>query len=375
MDEETDGRFFITWQLWQQMTFVLAMGIVAVFLAGLVKLWWNTRLMKKQAILDEEKKARLEEMRRTGLPLKRGNEIPFGIRAIQSGVQVQGIWISRPVSPTETASAKLAPSVTMINLDPEKATEYSDGPKPGALAMCREDQQTPDRTPLGGLGDGHPVESRVPYLVAKPSRPSPHRGVLNEDTLRRLDGHPHTKPTFETYAPTSSPRNPRLPSQRSSVSSSGESLDSQPRSPRSVSGRSYTSSRSSRLYTSRSTQDSRAGYHTAMSRNWPEEPGDPFDAPSTARTPSGVSALSRGDHGVRQHQELLVPQPTFGPGDLHVNRATRRVNEGFEVLPAGTFGVLHEVDGAVSSERPPNRLRKKSNGHSREEESTFNQAV
>ena len=63
---------------------------MAVFLAGLVKLWWITRLLKKQEVLDEEKKARVEEMRRTGLPPKRANDIPFGIRAIQSGVEVPG---------------------------------------------------------------------------------------------------------------------------------------------------------------------------------------------------------------------------------------------------------------------------------------------
>jgi len=85
------------------------MSIMAVFLAGLVKLWWNNRLMKKQTILDEEKRARVEEMRRTGLPLKRTNEIPFGVRALQRGVEVDGIWISRPVSPNETTTTKVTP--------------------------------------------------------------------------------------------------------------------------------------------------------------------------------------------------------------------------------------------------------------------------
>lgn len=341
------------------------MGILAVFLAGLVKLWWNTRLMKKQAILDEEKKARLEEMRRTGLPLKRANEIPFGIRAIQSGVQVQGIWISRPVSPTETASARNVPSVTVVNLDNEKAIEYRDN-QTRAPPTTQLGQTGLSNTQTDDPNESQSVESRLPYAVAQPKRPTPHAtDALNETTLRELEVESQPKPVYETYVPTSAPRKP---SQRSSVSLSGESLDSQPRSARSVSGRSYASSHSSRLYTARSIQDNRTGYHTSMSHHWKEEAGDPFGTPSPARTPSGFSALSRADPGVPHQRELLSPEPTFGPGDLHVNRTTRRVNAGFEVLPAGTFGVLHEVHGTVPPEKSQKRLRKKSNSYIREED-------
>lgn len=42
-------------------------------------------------------------------------------------------------------------------------------------------------------------------------------------------------------------------------------------------------------------------------------------------------------------KELPAPEPTFGPGDSHVNKASRKVNQGFEVLPAGTFETGHEL--------------------------------
>jgi hypothetical protein len=43
---------------------------------------------------------------------------------------------------------------------------------------------------------------------------------------------------------------------------------------------------------------------------------------------------------------VLIPEPTFGPGDLHLNRTSRKVNNGFEILPAGTFGALHDLGTA-----------------------------
>lgn len=68
---------------------------------------------------------------------------------------------------------------------------------------------------------------------------------------------------------------------------------------------------------------------------------DPYDTP--ARTPSGLTAFSQGEtHGhmpASQELPLPMPDPTFGPGDLHVGKSTRGVNNGFEVLPAGTLGL------------------------------------
>ncbi|KAK3362905.1 hypothetical protein B0T25DRAFT_23052 [Lasiosphaeria hispida] len=393
------GIFFLSWALWQQMTFALALGIIVVFCAGLVKLWWNNRLMKKQEILDEEKRARTEEMRRTGLPLKRTNEIPFGVRAIQNGVEVDGIWISRPTSQHETTATEQAASVTIVNIDPEKMIS---GEKTILVSTVNLEPAPPKNSPPSGSifqrlsdtgvvdGGGLSPDPPISKFMSKAKRKS-HRGtgVLNEDTLRRLEGQSQQNQAYDTYMPTSAPRNPRQTSQRSSASSSGESMESQPRSTRTASGRSYTSSRSSRLYMARNIHENRTGYST-VPHEWAEkEHRDPFETP--ARTPSGFSALSQTaseNHAVQpQNPELLSPEPTFGPGDLHINRSTRRVNAGFEVLPAGTFGVLHDFDisGSASNadkdeisghkNRPQlaNKLRKKSTGQLQEEVQTYGQ--
>ena len=337
------------------------MGIVAVFCAGLVKLWWNNRLMRKQEILDEEKRARYTEMRRSGISAKRTNEIPFGVRALQSGIEVDGIWISRPATPNEIAAAKLASSTTLGSLDPDaqkKGKYTAEDPKAVLVTTVNLERAPPKQSPSDGsifqrLTDAESMESTpagtppVSHFASQHKKQS-LRGpsILNEDTLRRLEGQAaQSKPAYDTYVPTSAPRNPRRPSQRSSASSSGESMDSQPtRSARSASGRSYTSSRSSRLYMARSNMhDTRAAYN-AVPHTWTAErehrDRDPYDTP--ARTPSGLPAFSQSEpHGPIPSQELPLPMPdpTFGPGDLHVNRSTRRVNNGFEVLPAGTFGL------------------------------------
>lgn len=375
--------FFLSWDLWQQMTFVLAMGIVAVFLAGLVKLWWNSRLMKKQLIVDEEKRARVEEMRRAGLPLKRTNDIPFGVRALQRGVEVDGIWISRPVSPNGTATTKVAPSVTVINLDGDKVVEDSSSDSKPVPISTTATESSPKNSPRLGHVYSTADDSRPAQARSEPESRIPRAdGGLNEDTLRKLEGSPFHRPAYDTYAPTAAPH----PRHQSSLSSSGES--SPPQSVRSASGRSHASSRSSRLYMGKNMHEARIGYSTVYRQS--DDYRDVVNGVVPART-QGINTFPNGPTAdPNGNTNMLAPEPSFGPGDLHYNRKARRVNGGFEVLPAGTFGVLYEhpgptggsdadiddnLDHSVRPMRPSNKLRKKSNGQLQEESLAYDDTI
>jgi hypothetical protein len=387
------------------------MAIVAVFCAGLGKLWWNNRLMKKQEVLDEEKRARVEEMRKTGLPIRRANPVPFGVRAIQSGVEVDGIWISRPASLNELGE-KLASSTTLAGRDSDshkKGRDYSGDEKSVVVTTTSLDRPGPKQSPSAAsifqkLTDTDSVESgqssapAVSQFAYKAKRHSSRHppGTLNEDTLRRLEGQSPTKPHYETYIPTTRRSHPRHLSQQSSASSSADSVDSQPPSVKSASGRSYTSSHSSRLYmaaaatatTARnpqtyayapppsSTGRTAGGYDPSAPRRWSERDRekdggsrdrDPFET-SRARTPSGFSLLSQAE--MMTGMMAAPPEPTFGPGDLHFNTSARRVNDGFEVLPAGTFRAPGMVEGGELGGRGSRAGRKlrKSGGQFETEE-------
>lgn len=80
------------------MTKVLGCAITLTFLAGLCKLWYMRRFVRKHEIIDEEKKVRINEMRQSGIsiaPKKEGADIPFGVRALENGVLVEGIYTER----------------------------------------------------------------------------------------------------------------------------------------------------------------------------------------------------------------------------------------------------------------------------------------
>jgi len=80
---------------------VLGIAIMTVFAIGYGKLLWRNRLVRTQELVDEEKRMRIQELRKSGqiVESRTSHDIPFGVRAIQSGIQVDGIWISTSTTP------------------------------------------------------------------------------------------------------------------------------------------------------------------------------------------------------------------------------------------------------------------------------------
>ncbi|XP_014555372.1 hypothetical protein COCVIDRAFT_38872 [Bipolaris victoriae FI3] len=106
-----DGVFFTSWELWQKMTFVLACGIVLTIFIGFIKLSFDKRKLRKYSKVDKGKRAQSPEMLEaqpvTQVTEDPKDEIPFGIRAIQSGIEVDGVWISRSNTPVGSSRASI----------------------------------------------------------------------------------------------------------------------------------------------------------------------------------------------------------------------------------------------------------------------------
>ncbi|KAL0936517.1 uncharacterized protein CTRU02_208732 [Colletotrichum truncatum] len=172
-------RVFVDWELWQQMTFVLACCIGIVFIIGFVKLWWTNRLMARLEIIDAEKRAHVSEMESTGLPPQRKqSEIPFGVRAIQSGVEVDGIWISRPATPASESPPNSARA------------------KGKYVSMAPVSPTSPNPDPFSS-----PTSSRGSY-APQTYRPKSmaQRNIGQADALRRLEGDGDAA-AYQTYQP------------------------------------------------------------------------------------------------------------------------------------------------------------------------------
>ncbi|KAI1336437.1 hypothetical protein F5Y15DRAFT_207374 [Xylariaceae sp. FL0016] len=321
--------FFVNWELWQQMTFVLAGAIVLVFCAGLVKLWWMQRFLRKHTILDEEKRARQQEMKRSGLPLGRKVDIPFGVRAIQSGVQVDGIWISRPGTPVEPESPRRASSTTLeVAVDP-KGKENARAPSATSLNATTKAAQalvTPKASPTESVferSSQSEASTEVEHNAqTQHQRPRGSGGRLTNITsnetldihgLSQLEGA-FSRRQYETYQPATN-----FPSVHSSISSRNRTAVD------------HSSSSSDE-------DNSRPVVHYVPRR--------PDHNP---RASSGLSLASNRPTPVR----------TYTSGDVHVNTSTRKVNSGFEVLPAGTFSRSNsdaDVSNATRSGRSRSRL-------------------
>ncbi|KAI0542890.1 hypothetical protein GGR58DRAFT_1162 [Xylaria digitata] len=357
-------QFFSNWELWEQLTFVLAAGIVSVFLIGWVKLWWMQRLLKKHALLDEEKRARQMELRKSGLPARRRADIPFGVRAIQSGIEVEGIWISRPVTPIETQTSSKASSTTLdidSELRPEGKGKAVLGSSLIPTATVTEVEPIPRPSPRLSPAGSY-LDQSIRQDIGGASTPGPQTAYLQlyhsqrptndyAHVARHLRSTPQpegmaARHHIETYIPTSSsssmnsslsPRT-RPVMDRTSISSEEGLAFSSPRYPADVRGKSSTHYRSpfedSESPPSAGPSRTQGKY---CSRVRAETRGDPFESPETDRTSSfGRQSAPRSSLASR-------PTPVRTYTDQHENVSSRVVNAGFEVLPAGTFGrPLHD---------------------------------
>ncbi|RDA91735.1 hypothetical protein CP533_4750 [Ophiocordyceps camponoti-saundersi (nom. inval.)] len=144
--------FFIGWELWQDMTFVLACCIVLVFVVGVFKLWWTNRQLRKHEVIEEERRARLAEMRHCGIDRMHRDAIPFGVRALESGVEVEGIWISRSNTPVHEQPGGKGKEKMVAVSSPLSDARLSDDKPPDDLRRSSRPRRSRNSTqPQSGL--------------------------------------------------------------------------------------------------------------------------------------------------------------------------------------------------------------------------------
>jgi hypothetical protein len=125
--------------------------------------------MRRLEVIDEEKRARTSVMSHCGIEALRRPEIPFGIRALQNGIQVEGIWISRPNTPeSRHTTLPVTPVARSVNTPNGKGKmtdlSYSNSPR---IRPAFKSPRT-DYTPLLDLS------CRVPSTMPAESPQSRH---------------------------------------------------------------------------------------------------------------------------------------------------------------------------------------------------------
>jgi hypothetical protein len=281
-------------------------------------------------------------MRNSGLPVGRKLDIPFGVRAIQSGIEVDGIWISRPGTPIDSESPVTAATPLVTGGIEYKGKERATGMQGGVRSQAFEVQPTPSQTPLASPTpsvierynptDGtHAAPTHNQQQTYRP-RHAPQR----PSDLAMNSATPARGQNLETYVPTTSYTMDQSSHQRSPVDQHHSHpvvrhhvrSFSQPR----RGSNEYKDSESS----SPIDYQPRGGYASVGGR---ETRGNPFESGESDRAPSRDShiAAHRQNQSYGSTDSQITPPTRSYSGDTHANTSSRRVNAGFEVLPAGTF--------------------------------------
>lgn len=150
-------------------------------------------------------------MSHCGLDVDRPPEIPFGVRAIQSGIEVEGIWISRPNTPEHSrvdsstamsgeCTKSMGGTETLTGLDSTNATE---------LRPISDNRRSHQQL----------IDTSSSSVAAPPRWPSDMR----REALERLDSRDSSSTSFVVHAhvPTGIPKAHR----QSDTSAASTSMD------------------------------------------------------------------------------------------------------------------------------------------------------
>lgn len=403
---------------------ILGLAILTVFCLGYGKVVWRNRIVQRQEILDEEKRLRIQELRSSGqiIESRKSQDVPFGVKAIESGIQVDGIWISKSNSPVpsefklghlhgepdtvEASDSNTNPNGTQSTETSQQPTRPTSRGRP--LFRAKDSAGLPqERSPIfDDLSDLRgSAGSRVSFKPRKSSHlryGSYGETHYDETTLDQLEGN--TTPKRKVLSHKSRASRQIEPEADASAAdneqSSGTSSDSDatlssklisPEYPKHQSTPSQHPTQRigsvgtqilSDLPSSKATrfsfpiQNSSAEYISVPLGSPENESLNPFASSyhssmegSPLSSPATELFVKSKDHTRSPRQSQNRTPPSFVPGELHMNKSVRKVNSGFEVLPAGTFGVpttvgSHDSDrggqqGSPDESRRQSKLQKK----------------
>ena len=156
---------------------------------GLVVRFYNIwRLRKYEALAEVSVRHRQALEHHPSVTARRDAEVPFGIRAIQSGIQVDGVWISGSNTPIQSGFNSRAPSM-MLDTDPSNNSH----PPERAAAM-------PSNPRLEIPQPAHRQSTQGRSSTASRDSTAPHgRSSQMERSSNRLstDYLPRGRPTYQ----------------------------------------------------------------------------------------------------------------------------------------------------------------------------------
>ena len=150
---------------------------------------WRLRKYTKIAAVKAQHRQAIEQ--RPSVRARKGREVPFGVRAIESGIEVDGVWISRSNTPNASATGSPAPSI-MLETDSARHVQY---PERAPMTSTQRSLEVP--RPV----HGHPVsgQSRNPAPSrnsgARQDQYNEHERVPRSSTAS--DNVPHARPTYQ----------------------------------------------------------------------------------------------------------------------------------------------------------------------------------
>ncbi|KAL8766342.1 MAG: hypothetical protein Q9209_006869 [Squamulea sp. 1 TL-2023] len=178
----------------------MGVSIVLVLLAGMLKVAHNHWKLRKYTRLAKTRAAQREngiEHAPTVGRRKKGNDVPFGVRAIESGIEVDGVWISRSNTPGNSIPGSPALSATKETPTPVHTVPASDRASSVSSMSRLEIPQVahghPRPSPARSSNSGYSRVSGNPFDRSIASDRSPSRlSAYNDHTVNGVH-----RPTYQ----------------------------------------------------------------------------------------------------------------------------------------------------------------------------------